>query len=100
MVLAEEDEVCKNVINFSNPISLQNQNTEFYPRFSQLNFIEDWRRKEKQADEEALIGLGDKTRIKLTSSGIAAPRKMLAYNQNRKIVRTVRFESVVNKGRI
>jgi hypothetical protein len=64
---------------------------EFYPRFSQLNFVEDWRKKNKLANEEQLIGLGDKQKIKLNSSGITAPRKMLSYNMNRKIMRTLRF---------
>ena len=66
---------------------------EFYPRFSQLNFVEDWRKKKKLADEEQLIGLGDKQKIKLNSSGISAPRKMLSYNMNRKIMRTLRYFS-------
>lgn len=78
----------------------EKQSTEFYPRFSQLEFVEEWRKKKKQADEEALIGLGDKTRIKITAIGIAAPKRMLVYNQNRRIVKTLRFESVVNNYRI
>jgi hypothetical protein len=72
---------------------------DFYPRFAQLSFIEDWKKKKKMADEEQMIGLGDKQKIKLTTSGISgilklinvsAPKKILSYNMNRRIVRTLK----------
>ncbi|KAJ3306218.1 hypothetical protein HDV03_000138 [Kappamyces sp. JEL0829] len=72
------------------------KDSTFFPAYSQLSFIEDWKKKKKMADEEAMIGLGDKQKIKLTSSGIVAPRKILSYNMNKKICRTLKFESEVD----
>ncbi|KAI8909596.1 Spt20 family-domain-containing protein [Gorgonomyces haynaldii] len=74
------------------------ENSEFFSRFNQFSFVEEWRKKKRLADEEVLTGLGDKNKIKLnkTPTGFA-PKKTLGFNANRKIVRTLRFESVINK---
>lgn len=66
-------------------------------RFNQLAFIEEWRRNRKAANEEILVGLGDKTKIKLRPvSATAPPVRKLIHNNNRRIVRTLRFESGAN----
>jgi hypothetical protein len=65
-------------------------------RFQQLDFIEEWRRKKKLANEESLVGLGDKQKIKLKPTGSVQPRKSLLYNANRRIVRTIRYEQTLN----
>jgi hypothetical protein len=71
----------------------------FYPRFALVNFVEDWKRKQKQASDEPLVGLGDKNKIKLnkTPTGFQ-PRKLLLYNVNKRIIRTLRYEQTLNKG--
>ena len=70
---------------------------EFYSRFSQLNFVEEWRKQQKLANDEALVGLGDKNKIKLNKTPTGyTHRKLLAYNINRRIVRTLRFENVIS----
>lgn len=76
------------------------KDVQFYPRFTQHSFVEDWRRKQKLASEETLFGLGDKNKIKLTSSGIATPRQILVDNVNRRIIKTLRFESAVNDKKV
>jgi hypothetical protein len=42
---------------------------DFFPRFQQYKFIEDWKRKQAASDQELLIGLGDKNKIKINPSG-------------------------------
>jgi hypothetical protein len=69
------------------------------PRFSQLAFIEEWRRNKTLADEEVLVGLGDVIRNKIKLSGKSLtplPAKKLQFNINRRIVRTMRYESTVH----
>jgi hypothetical protein len=65
---------------------------EFVPRFSQYKFVQDWKQKQHLACNELLIGLGDKNKIKINPMGNAS-RKMLIHNLNRRIIRTLRFES-------
>jgi hypothetical protein len=80
---------------------LDKGNLEFYPRFNQYNFVQEWRRNKDLADQEQLIGLGDKNKIKINPLGnvcnlqLMLARKMLVYNMNRRIIRTLRFESSV-----
>jgi hypothetical protein len=64
---------------------------EFFPRFNNLVFIQQWRARKEIADQEQLIGLGDRNKIKLNPQG-GHLRRVLAYNVNRRIVRTLRFE--------
>ncbi|KAJ3274252.1 hypothetical protein HDV01_003325 [Terramyces sp. JEL0728] len=68
----------------------KSKDVDFYPRFSQLAFVEDWRQKQKMACEEQLIGLGDKNKIKINVQGIST-RKVLQYNLNRKITVFIQF---------
>jgi hypothetical protein len=65
---------------------------EFVPRFGQYKFVQDWKQKQHLACNELLIGLGDKNKIKINPMGNAS-RKMLIHNLNRRIIRTLRFES-------
>jgi hypothetical protein len=65
---------------------------EFYPRFNQLSFVEEWRAKKEQANREQMIGLGDKNKIKINPMGNQT-RKLLTFNLNRRIIKTLRFES-------
>ena len=75
----------------------KNRDLEFYPRFTQQQFVDEWKRKNEMARQESLIGLGDKNTIKLFPQGNSIQtRRQLIYNMNRRIIRTLRFHSVVN----
>ena len=77
----------------------KNRDVEFYPRFRQQQFVDDWKRKQAIAKSESLIGLGDKNTIKLFpqgNNGIQMQRRVLVYNMNRRIIRTLRFYSQIN----
>lgn len=77
----------------------RNRDLEFYPRFRQQQFVDEWKRKQEIAKSESLIGLGDKNTIKLfpqSNSIQPIQRRVLVYNMNRRIIRTLRFHSKVN----
>jgi hypothetical protein len=73
-------------------IQLIDTHHEFIPTFNKLAFIHEWRSRQQMANAELLIGLGDKNKIKINPQGNGS-KKMLVYNLNRRIVRTLRFES-------
>lgn len=64
------------------------------PKFNLLSFVEEWRRNKKLADEEVLVGLGDKNKIKIGLKNNTQPQKRLQYNKNVKIMRTLKFETI------
>jgi hypothetical protein len=79
--------------------SIKSNATQIQPdhRFGLLSFIEEWRRNKKLANEEVMVGLGDKNKIKIGGKNVNLPPKRLQFNKNLKIVRTLKFESNIFK---
>ncbi|KAI8897530.1 hypothetical protein BC833DRAFT_593481 [Globomyces pollinis-pini] len=69
-------------------------NVEFYPRFSQISFVEDWRKNKQEAEKMFLKGKNDKNTIRLNLNPLARKTTQLEYNLNSRILRTIKFESI------
>ncbi|KAJ3029912.1 UNVERIFIED_CONTAM: hypothetical protein HDU68_010695 [Siphonaria sp. JEL0065] len=72
----------------------------FQPRFSRLQFIEEYRKRKRNFDSEIMLGLDTRRKMQKSEKKAAANEPEYAALNGMKVIRTVRFEQSLTQGTV